>query len=60
MNNALLDSAPGKELHPTILITLAINGCQVKIRESLPLPVSVQGKCISEHSKNRKGDHYMG
>ena len=29
--NAPLASAPGKELHPSILITLAVHGSQVKI-----------------------------
>ena len=29
--NAPLASAPGKELHPPILRTLLVHGCQVKI-----------------------------
>ena len=40
--NALLSSAPGKELHPLILITLSIHGVQVVReieRESRDLPL---------------------
>ena len=33
--NAHLASAPGKEIHPPILITLAIHGGQVKIEREI-------------------------